>query len=137
MIIEELESLSKRTTNIPAHNIRIRDEICAHIDCSEKELVFAGELLQVTKEESRWEAAIEKLLHNFALCLLVPPDLYQKEIGLQMILVTPMDKINIVEDYIASVHITEKHNDNTSRLLNITIERYQKEKERVTTSGIL
>ena len=77
-IIEELESLSKRTTNIPTHNIRIRDEICAHIDCSEKELVFAGELLQVTKEESRWEAAIEKLLHNFALCLLVPPDLYQK-----------------------------------------------------------
>ena len=60
-----------------------------------------------------------------------------KEIGLQMILVTPMDKINIVEDYIASVHITEKHNDNTSRLLNITIDRYQKEKERVTTSGIL
>ncbi len=77
-IIEELESLSKRTTNIPAHNIRIRDEICAAIGCSEKELVFAGELLQVAKEESRWEAAIEKLLHNFALCLLVPPDLYQK-----------------------------------------------------------
>ena len=52
-----------------------------------------------------------------------------KEIGLQMILVTPMDKINIVEDYIASVHITEKHNDNTSRLLNITIDRYREEKE--------
>ena len=51
-----------------------------------------------------------------------------KEIGLQMILVTPMDKINIVEDYIASVHITEKHNDNTSRLLNITIDRYRQEK---------
>lgn len=43
-----------------------------------KELVFAGELLQVAKEESRWEAAIEKLLHNFALCLLVPPHLYTK-----------------------------------------------------------
>jgi len=77
-IIEELESLSKRTTNIPAHNIGIRDQICAHIGCSEKELVFAGELLQVAKEESRWEAAIEKLLHNFALCLLVPPHLYTK-----------------------------------------------------------
>ena len=53
-----------------------------------------------------------------------------KEIGLQMILVTPMDKINIVEDYIASVHITEKQNDNTSRLLNITIDRYREEKDR-------
>ena len=75
-ITEELESLSKRTTNIPAHNIRIRDQICANLDCSEKDLAFAGELLQVAKEESRWEAAIEKLLHNFALCLLVPPHLY-------------------------------------------------------------
>ena len=30
-IIEELASLNKRTTNIPAHNIEIRDQICAHI----------------------------------------------------------------------------------------------------------
>ena len=52
-----------------------------------------------------------------------------KQIGLQMILVTPMDKINIVEDYISSMHITEKKNDNTSRLLEITIERYKQEKE--------
>ena len=52
-----------------------------------------------------------------------------KQIGLQMILVTPMDKINIVEDYISSMHITEKKNDNTSRLLEITIDRYKQEKE--------
>lgn len=74
----ELESLSKRNTNIPSQNIRIRDEISAGINCSPKELTFAGELLQVLKTESRWEAAIEKLLHHFALCLLVPENLYAK-----------------------------------------------------------
>ncbi|MGI5066003.1 ATP-binding protein [Treponema putidum] len=77
-LTEELESLSKRNTNIPSQNIRIRDEICEGINCSQRELTFAGELLQVLKSESRWEGAIEKLLHHFALCLLVPENLYTK-----------------------------------------------------------
>lgn len=77
-LTEELESLSKRNTNIPSQNIRIRDEICEGINCSQRELTFAGELLQVLKTESRWEGAIEKLLHHFALCLLVPENLYTK-----------------------------------------------------------
>ena len=33
---------------------------------------FAGELLQVREEETAWEGAIERLLHNFGLSLLVP-----------------------------------------------------------------
>jgi uncharacterized protein YPO0396 len=33
---------------------------------------FAGELLQVREEESDWEGAIERLLRNFALSLIVP-----------------------------------------------------------------
>lgn len=77
-LTEELESLSKRNTNIPSQNIRIRDEICEGINCSQRELTFAGELLQVLKSESHWEGAIEKLLHHFALCLLVPENLYAK-----------------------------------------------------------
>lgn len=77
-LTEELESLSKRNTNIPSQNIGIRDAICEGINCSQRELTFAGELLQVRKSESRWEAAIEKLLHHFALCLLVPENLYAK-----------------------------------------------------------
>ncbi|UTC67304.1 MULTISPECIES: ATP-binding protein [unclassified Treponema] len=77
-LTEELESLSKRNTNIPSQNIRIRDEICEGINCSQQELTFAGELLQVLKTESHWEGAIEKLLHHFALCLLVPENLYSK-----------------------------------------------------------
>ncbi|UTC63055.1 hypothetical protein E4O05_03935 [Treponema sp. OMZ 787] len=77
-LTEELESLSKRNTNIPSQNIRIRDEICEGINCSQRELTFAGELLQVLKSESHWEGAIEKLLHHFALCLLAPENLYSK-----------------------------------------------------------
>ena len=37
---------------------------------------FAGELLQVRSEESAWEAAAERLLHNFGLSLLVPDSHY-------------------------------------------------------------
>lgn len=75
-IKKEYDSLRTRTSNIPSDNIAVRKIICAGIGCAEKELVFAGELLQVAKSESRWEAAIEKVLHNFALCILVPQERY-------------------------------------------------------------
>ena len=39
---------------------------------------FAGELLQVRAEESAWEGAIERLLHNFGLSLLVPDRNYSE-----------------------------------------------------------
>jgi len=37
---------------------------------------FAGELIRVREEESGWEGAAERLLHNFGLSLLVPESLY-------------------------------------------------------------
>ena len=43
----------------------------------ESRLPFAGELLQVDGAAAEWEGAIERLLHNFALSLLVPEDLYK------------------------------------------------------------
>ncbi|MGP1594365.1 MAG: ATP-binding protein [Treponema sp.] len=72
----ELASLSRRSSNIPAHTIRIREELCTGIGVSAAQLPFAGELLRVRKDASEWEKAIEKVLHHFALCILVPPELY-------------------------------------------------------------
>ena len=40
-------------------------------------LPFAGELVQVREEEKDWEGAIERLLRNFALSLLVPDEHYR------------------------------------------------------------
>ena len=51
-----------------------------------------------------------------------------KQLDLQVMVITPLDKINIVEDYISSVHMTENKNTNDSRLLSMTIQEYQKRK---------
>lgn len=43
----------------------------------EEDLPFAGELLKVHEEETEWEGAIEKLLHDFGISLLVPSTHYR------------------------------------------------------------
>ena len=52
-----------------------------------------------------------------------------KKLDLQLMVITPLDKINIVEDYISSVHMTENKNTNDSRLISMTIEKYRERKE--------
>ncbi|MFP4584452.1 MAG: ATP-binding protein [Desulfococcaceae bacterium] len=73
---EELDSLRKRKTNIPLKNLRIRREMAETLGLPETEMPFVGELLRVDERESEWEGAIERLLHNFGLSLLVPETHY-------------------------------------------------------------
>ncbi|TAL31288.1 MAG: ATP-dependent exonuclease SbcCD, C subunit-like protein [Spirochaetes bacterium] len=73
---EELESLRKRKSNIDSVQIGIRKDMCRETDIDENEMPFAGELLMVRPDESRWEGAIERLLRNFGLSLLVPERYY-------------------------------------------------------------
>ena len=76
-IQNELSSLGSRpSSNIPFENIEIRSRICSALSISEEKLPFAGELLCVKESESKWSFAIERLLHSFALTLLVTPDIY-------------------------------------------------------------
>lgn len=75
---KELESLGLRDSNIPLKNIEIRRQLCTALNCAESELPFAGELIKVKDTEEGWRRAIEKVLHNFALCILVKGDLYQR-----------------------------------------------------------
>ena len=72
----EIDSLKGRKSNIPSRNLSIREALCSTLSLSEDTLPFAGELLQVREEEKQWEGAIERLLHNFALSLLVPEEHY-------------------------------------------------------------
>lgn len=74
----ELKSLGSRNSNIPLRNIEIRKFITSNLNMSEKDIPFAGELIQVKQEEKHWEYAIERLLHNLALTLLVTPEHYEK-----------------------------------------------------------
>lgn len=73
----ELESLRGRRSNIPARILALRQGLCAAIGAAEEELPFAGELIQVRPDASAWEGAIERVLHNFGLSLLVPDRHYR------------------------------------------------------------
>jgi uncharacterized protein YPO0396 len=71
---EEIDSFLHRKNNIPYELIRIRQQLADMLAISEDDLPFAGELIKIKDKESHWENAIEKVLHNFALRLLVPED---------------------------------------------------------------
>ena len=71
-IQQELESLHGRTSQIPTQNLRIRAKILDALTIAEADVPFVGELLKVKESERAWEGAIERLLHNFGLRLLVP-----------------------------------------------------------------
>ncbi len=69
---KELQSLNERKTQIPGWLISFRSQLCEDLRIDEEELPFSGELLQVNKNEAAWEGAIEKLLRDAAISLLIP-----------------------------------------------------------------
>jgi len=73
----EITSLSKRRSNLPAPMIQLRERLCEELGLSAEALPFAGELIEVRKEAAAWEGAAERLLHGFALTLLVPTRHYE------------------------------------------------------------
>lgn len=77
-ISRELSSLQARKSNIPTKCIEIREALCKSLQISVEKLPFVGELLEVKETESKWEGAIEKLLHSFGISLLVPEQYYTK-----------------------------------------------------------
>lgn len=68
----EIDSLKARQNNIPVKHIHIRSDLCNALGLEAEEIPFVGELLQVDDSEQKWEGAIERILHNFGLSLLVP-----------------------------------------------------------------
>lgn len=70
--LEEIKGLRRRQSNIAERQVSMRRSLCQALGLSEEEMPFAGELIRVRETEQDWEGAIERLLHNFALSLLVP-----------------------------------------------------------------
>ncbi len=64
--------------NIPGYLVNLRLEICQALKLDTAELPFAGELMQLKAAEMEWQPALEKLLRNFSLRLLVPHKHYKK-----------------------------------------------------------
>lgn len=72
----ELRSLQSQQSNIPSSSLALRKQLCADLGADTDDLPFAGELIQVRAGASEWEGAAERVLHNFALSLLVPSQHY-------------------------------------------------------------
>jgi uncharacterized protein YPO0396 len=72
----ELRSLQSRQTSIPKRSLDLRRTLCDQLGLAETDLPFAGELIQVRPEEADWEGAAERVLHGFALSILVPDGEY-------------------------------------------------------------
>lgn len=75
---QEIKSLSSRRSNIPGRMLVMRESLCAALGLDEAALPFAGELIEVRPEERDWEGAAERLLHGFALSLLVSDEHYPR-----------------------------------------------------------
>jgi len=72
----ELRSLRERKTNIPKKQLELRAALCRELGIGEDALPFTGELIAVQASEADWEGAAERLLHGFALSVLVPDEHY-------------------------------------------------------------
>jgi uncharacterized protein YPO0396 len=53
-----------------------------------------------------------------------------KSLGLQLLIVTPLQKIHIIEPYLSAVGFVHNEEGRRSRLRNLTIEEYRAEKLR-------
>jgi uncharacterized protein YPO0396 len=72
LLEDEVKSLRSRRSNIDAQHIALRAALCQALHLREDSMPFAGELLQVHDSARDWEGAAERVLHSFALSLLVP-----------------------------------------------------------------
>ena len=76
---QELEAevlyLQNNRSNIPQKLSKVREKIAANIGVDVEHLPFVGELIEV--QDAKWNGAIERVLHSFALCLLVDSTHYE------------------------------------------------------------
>ncbi len=76
--LHSVDSVKKNRNNIPVRELEIREMILAETGATKEEIPFIGELVRVNEEEQQWEGAVEKILHHFALHLLVPEKYYRE-----------------------------------------------------------
>lgn len=70
----EADALAKSSSNIPSDHQALRTRLCEALKLPVANVPFVGELLEVRADEVHWSGAIERLLHGFALSLLVDID---------------------------------------------------------------
>lgn len=76
--VETIQALRRNENNIAGRVAEIREEILTNIGATKDEIPFIGELIKIRDDENRWELAIERVLHNFALRLIIPEKYYSR-----------------------------------------------------------
>ena len=76
-IIQTIKTLRENDNNISGRVASIRSEILAKTGATKREIPFIGELIKVADNETKWHPSIEKVLHSFALRLIVPEKYYK------------------------------------------------------------
>lgn len=71
-----LDVLRKYKNNISGREAEIREMILQETGATTSEIPFIGELIRIKDSEKDWENTIEKILHNFALRLIIPEKYY-------------------------------------------------------------
>lgn len=111
---QEIESLQKRSNQLPSGILDIRNQLVRHLGIREEEIPFVGELLKVRSEDKEWEGALERLLHGFGISMLVSDryyhlvsgfvntnrlqDKFQKGVRLEYFRVPAENKLYQIED---------------------------------------
>lgn len=159
-VTAELESLRSRKSSIPREYIEKRKQLCQTLHISEDELPFVGELLEVREEEENWEGAIERLLHNFALSLLVPDKHYplvmqwvdRTSLGMRLVYyrvqpekVQPVssqanplsvsEKLNIKPDTPFGIWLTRELRQRFAHICCEEMEQFRRESQAITKAG--
>lgn len=76
--VDTIRYLHQHKNNISGRVAEIRDEILKAVGATAEEIPFIGELIRVKDSERDWEYSIERILHNFALRLVVPEKYYKQ-----------------------------------------------------------
>jgi uncharacterized protein YPO0396 len=75
----EILYLQNNRSNIPHKISKLRNDMAESLGLAVEELPFVGELIKVT--DKKWEGAIERVLHSFALSLLVKNEHYDEVVS--------------------------------------------------------
>ena len=114
---EEIVYLKNNPSNIPHRISKMRDTMAQELDLDVKQLPFVGELIEV--QDASWNGAIERILHNTALSLLVDSDLYER-------ISTYVDKTNLKGKLVYLKVDTKKQKNNyVENTLNSIVSKVQ------------
>jgi uncharacterized protein YPO0396 len=75
---DDIASLEQRRSQIPKENFDLRAHLVSALGFHDDALPFVGELMRVRDDAAEWEGALERVLRNFSLTLLVLPQYYNE-----------------------------------------------------------